>query len=520
MSQRFFYGWVVLAAAFVVITMSIGTLFTLGVFLKPIEDSMGWSRSGIGAIGLFNWIVMGAGGVVSGFVSDRVGTRRVVLVGAGLLSAGLLLSSHVQQMWQLYVTFGLLTGAGVSAFYVPLTVLAIKWFEGRRAMAAAVVSAGNGLGILALAPLARWLITEYDWRVAFFVLGVMALAVVVPCAWLLKGPAGRADSRLVLEGSLDAGAPTWPPHSPSGGQPFPSAGSSAAGAPTWPPHSPSGGQPFPSAGSSAAGAPTWPPHSPSGGQPFPSAGSSAAGAPTWPPHSPSGGQPFPSAGSSAAGAPTWPPHSPSGRPAQAPGSAGLPWRTWPFWAIALTHFCCCAAHSGPLFHLVSHAMDQGVGRMTAASILGASGFTSIFGRIGTGIVADRVGAKRTLLAALGFQALLIFLYLFASGTGALYMVSLAFGVAYGSAMPLYPVVTREFFGERAMGTAYGAVFFISCIGMGLGSYAGGAIHDLLGAYQWLFLGSFAIGSMAVVLGVTLKAPVAVGAPRPSPVAGG
>ncbi|HME92801.1 MAG TPA: MFS transporter [Methylomirabilota bacterium] len=113
-----------LAAAFVVIT--------LGVFLKPIEDSMGGSRSGIGAIGLFNWIVMGAGGVVSGFVPDRVGTRRVVLVGAGLLSAGLLLSSHVQQMWQLYVTFGLLIGAGVSGFYVSLTVLAIEWLRGGR----------------------------------------------------------------------------------------------------------------------------------------------------------------------------------------------------------------------------------------------------------------------------------------------------------------------------------------------------------------------------------------------------
>ena len=194
MSRRFFYGWVVLAAAFVVITMSIGTLFTLGVFLKPIEDSMGWSRSGIGAIGLFNWIVMGAGGVVSGFVSDRVGTRRVVLAGAALLSAGLLLSSHVQEMWHLYVTFGLLVGAGVSAFYVPLTVLAIKWFEGRRAMAAAVVSAGNGLGILALAPLTRWLINEYDWRVAFSVLGAIALMVVVPCALLLKGPAALATS--------------------------------------------------------------------------------------------------------------------------------------------------------------------------------------------------------------------------------------------------------------------------------------------------------------------------------------
>jgi MFS family permease len=433
--RRFLYGWVVLAAAFAVITMSIGTLFTLGVFLKPIEDSMGWSRSGIGAIGLFNWIVMGAGGVVSGFVSDRVGTRRVVLVGAALLAGGLLLSSHVLQMWQLYVSFGLLVGAGVSAFYVPLTVLAIKWFEGRRAMAAAVVWAGNGLGILALAPLTRWLISEYDWRVAFFLLGVLALVVVVPCALLLRGP-GEFETSARQGGSAEATAESPHTNVRRGG---------------------------------------------------------SAGAISGPPQMKS---------------------------LTEVNGGNSPWSTWPFWAIALTHFCCCAAHSGPLFHLVSHAMDQGVARMTAASILGVSGLTSIFGRIGTGIVADRVGAKRTLLAALSLQALLIFLYLFATGTGGLYAVSLAFGVAYGGAMPLYPVVTREYFGERVMGTAYGAVFFISCIGMGLGSYAGGAIHDVLGTYRVLFLGSFAIGLMAVVLGVTLKHPVAAQRPRPLPVAGG
>ena len=463
MTQRFFYGWVVLAAAFVIITMSIGTLFTLGVFLKPIEDSMGWSRSGIGAIGLFNWVVMGVGGVVSGFVSDRLGTRRVVLVGAVLLGLGLVLSSHVQDVWQLYVTFGLLVGAGVSTFYVPLTVLAIKWFDGRRGMAAAVVSTGNGLGILALAPLTRWLINEFDWRVAFLVLGNLAWVVVIPSALLLKGPAGR----------------------PGGGLPFSSSGSSAAGAQRWPPHSPSGGLP-------------------AGGLPFSSSGSSAAGAQRWPPHSPTGGQP---AGGLPAG----------GQPV-AGGAA--PWATWPFWAIALTHFCCCAAHSGPLFHLVSHAMDQGVDRMAAASILGASGLTSIFGRVGAGIVADRVGAKPTLLAALTLQAVLVLFYLFAAGTGGLYVVSLAFGVAYGGAMPLYALVTREYFGERILGTAYGGVFFISCIGMGLGSYAGGAIHDALGTYQWLFLGSFAIGAMAIVLGVTLRPPRATPATRPMPAMGG
>jgi MFS family permease len=410
MSERLFYGWVVLAAAFVIITMSIGTLFTLGVFLKPIEDSMGWSRSGIGAIGLFNWVVMGAGGVVSGFVSDRLGTRRVVLAGAIVLGLGLVLSSHVQEVWQFYVTFGLMVGAGVSAFYVPLTVLAIKWFEGRRGMAAAVVSAGNGLGILALAPLSRWLITEFDWRVAFLVLGNLAWVVVVPCALLLRQPGV----------------------------------------------------------SSAAGA-----------IPVDRRGGSA-------------------------GAISGPPQL----------------NTWPFWVIALTHFCCCAAHSGPLFHLVSHAMDQGVARMTAAGILGVSGLTSIFGRIGTGIVADRVGAKRTLLAALTAQAVIIALYVSATGTGALYALSLAFGVAYGGAMPLYPVLTREYFGERVLGTAYGTVFFISCIGMGLGSYAGGAIHDALGSYQWLFLGSFGIGAMAVLLGLSLRPPAGAAAARPRLAAGG
>ena len=423
MTPRFFYGWVVLGAAFVIITMSIGTLFTLGVFLNPIEASMGWSRSGIGAIGLFNWAVMGLGGVVSGFVSDRVGTRRVVLAGAGLLGLGLVLSSHVQEVWQLYVTFGLLVGAGVSTFYVPLTVLAIKWFDGRRGMAAAVVSTGNGLGILVLAPLTRWLINEFDWRVAFMILGNLAWVVVIPSALLLRDPAGGRRTRLPAdEGSVDARL-------------------------------------------SAAGG--------------------SAGAMSGPPQ-----------------------------------MKEPPWATWPFWAIALTHFCCCAAHSGPLFHLVSHAMDQGVARMAAASILGVSGLTSIFGRVGAGLIADRVGAKRTLLAALTLQAVLVLSYLFVTGTSGLYAVSLAFGVAYGGAMPLYAVVTREYFGERALGTVYGGVFFISCIGMGLGSYAGGAIHDALGSYQWLFLGSFAIGAMAIVLGVTLRPPAATPSPRPSPAMGG
>jgi MFS family permease len=181
-------------------------------------------------------------------------------------------------------------------------------------------------------------------------------------------------------------------------------------------------------------------------------------------------------------------------------------KTWPFWAVALTHFGCCAAHAGPIFHLVTHAIDQGVSKMAAAGILGLSGFSSIFGRVGTGMVADRIGAKPTLIAALALQAVTILAFLVVRDLGGLSALGFVFGIAYGGSMPLYALVVREYFGERVLGTAYGAVFFISCIGMGFGSYAGGAIHDALGSYAWLFIASGAIGGLAVMLAAALRPP--------------
>jgi MFS family permease len=416
-----FYGWTVLAAAFVIISMSIGMLFTLAIFLKPMEEAMGWSRSSISSVGLLNWVVMGLGGVLAGFISDRIGTRAVVLVGSGLLGLGLVLSSQVTALWQLYVTFGILVAGGVSAFYVPLTVLAIKWFGDRRGMAASVVSAGNGAGILLLSPLTRWLVNELDWRMAFLILGDLAWLVVIPMALLLRDAPPAPDGPVIGRRALlsSAGASKWPPLSPHGGQ---------------------------------------------------AVGSTL---------SPHGGQPV---------------------------GLGVIFRSWPFWAIALTHFACCAAHSGPIFHLVTHAIDQGVAKMSAASLLGLSGLSSIFGRVGTGIVADRVGAKPTLIAALMLQALTLFAFLFVRDLGPLSALTFVFGIAYGASMPLYALVTREYFGEEALGTAFGAVFFISCIGMGLGSYGGGFLYDALGSYMWLFLASGAIGAMAVVMAIALRPP--------------
>jgi len=91
-----------------------------------------------------------------------------------------------------------------------------------------------------------------------------------------------------------------------------------------------------------------------------------------------------------------------------------------------------------------------------------------------------------------------------------------FGFAYGGVMPLYAILVREYFGERIMGTAFGAVAFVSTLGMALGPWAGGWLYDTLGGYFWLFLGSFGIGLGAVAIAVTFRPPHAVVAALPTP----
>jgi MFS family permease len=94
----------------------------------------------------------------------------------------------------------------------------------------------------------------------------------------------------------------------------------------------------------------------------------------------------------------------------------------------------------------------------------------------------------------------------ADGPTGLFFQAMAFGVAYGGAMPLYALVSREFFGPRVIGTAFGGIFFISCIGMGLGAYTGGFVFDLLGSYWSLHLGSTLVGAAAVGLALGLRRP--------------
>jgi len=165
---------------------------------------------------------------------------------------------------------------------------------------------------------------------------------------------------------------------------------------------------------------------------------------------------------------------------------------------------------------VTHAIDHGVPAMAAATVLSAASLASLSGKIICGLVADRVGAKRTLVTGLALQAVAVSLYLVVRELPSFYALALMFGFAYGGVMPLYAILVREYFGARIMGTVFGAAAFVSTLGMALGPWAGGWLYDASGSYVWLFTGSAGIGLGAVAITFTFRAPRQLPAALPNP----
>jgi MFS family permease len=391
--MKIFYGWVVVGVGIVVTCVGFGAMLSLSIFLQPMAEAMGWSRTGIATAAMLNFLCMGVGAFMWGTLSDRFGTRTVVVCGGILLGLGMVLASRASTLLQFQLLFGAIVGVAAGSFYAPMTAATTRWFTRHRSLAVALVSAGLSMGSTVMAPFARWLISAYDWRTAMLVIGDLVWLVIIPVAFLIRNP----PSALVPAGRAAAAAD--------------------------------------------------------------------------------------------------------------PGmTIGQVVRTPQFAAIALTHFACCAAHSGPIFHMVTHAIDRGVPAMAAATVLSVAGLASLSGKIGCGIFADRVGAKRTLVAGLALQAVAISLYLFSGGLGSFYALALVFGFAYGGVMPLYAILVREYFGERVIGAAFGAVSLAATLGMALGPWLGGWLFDAVGSYAWMFIGSAAIGAGAVAIAVTFRPP--------------
>jgi MFS family permease len=114
------YGWVVVAVGALMTCVAFGSMLSLAVFLQPISQDMGWSRSGVSAAVTIDFLAMGLAAFFWGALSDRYGTRIVVLSGSLLLGAGLIGASQATSLWQFQFFFGVLIGIAAGSFYAPM----------------------------------------------------------------------------------------------------------------------------------------------------------------------------------------------------------------------------------------------------------------------------------------------------------------------------------------------------------------------------------------------------------------
>jgi MFS family permease len=386
---QFSYGWIVVGAGAMMTCVGFGAMLSLAVFLQPISTAMGWSRSGVSAAATIDFLCMGFAAFFWGALSDRFGTRIVVLAGSVLLGTGLIAASQATSLWQFQLAFGVLIGIAAGSFYAPMVAVASAWIEDHRSLAVALVSAGMGVAPLTIAPTASWLITTYDWRIAMLVIGIASWALLIPASLLVR-PAPKPAAH--------------------------------------------------------------------------SAGTTITPDTQW--------------------------------------TVAQALRTPQFITLALAHFACCAAHSGPIFHMVSYAMICGIAPLTAVTVYSLAGFSGLGGRLLLGALADRLGAKPVLVGGLFVQAMSVATYLAVAQLGEFYALSVIFGLAYGGVMPLYAVLVREYFGARIMGSVFGAVSAFASLGMALGPLAGGWVFDTFQTYNWLYVGSFGIGIAAVAVALS------------------
>ena len=186
--------WLVAALAFIILGFTRGLHSSFGVFYVALLDNFGWSRGA--TAGVFS-MVLTVDAILSpvvGHLLDRFGTKTIACAGCLALTAGLFLSSSIDRLWQLYIFFGLVSAVGITfTGMVPHVFLISEWFASNRASAIGFVYAGTGLGILLLAPMSEWLLSNWGWARAFQTFGGIVLIVLLPLVSVFyqHGPYGE-----------------------------------------------------------------------------------------------------------------------------------------------------------------------------------------------------------------------------------------------------------------------------------------------------------------------------------------
>jgi MFS family permease len=169
--------------------------YAFGVFFKPLSSEFGWTRAMTAGAFSLVWISQGLLASVMGGLNDRFGPRLVLTVCGCLIGAGWLLTSQISAVWQLYLFYGVIVGAGLGGVFVPLTSTTARWFVAKRGLMTGIVTAGVGIGTFLGPPVANWLIGVYSWRTSYIILGSAVLVGTVLAAQFLRRDPAQVGTR-------------------------------------------------------------------------------------------------------------------------------------------------------------------------------------------------------------------------------------------------------------------------------------------------------------------------------------
>ena len=216
-ARGIFYGWVVVAATFLVSVSTAGVMGLPGALMLPLEREFGWSASDVSGALAVRILLYGLMAPFSAALMERFGLKRVVLAAVLTIAGTLLLSMVMTQYWQMAALFGVALGLGTGLTALVMSaIISTRWFTARRGLVIGLLTASNATGQLAFLPLAAWIESRYGWRMALTPsLIALGLAATMAMLFLVERP---ADIGLAPYGETKIAPP--PAHKPTLGMAF------------------------------------------------------------------------------------------------------------------------------------------------------------------------------------------------------------------------------------------------------------------------------------------------------------
>jgi MFS family permease len=190
------YGWIVVIAAFLITFITCGVNYSYGVFFLPIVNEFGWSRGLAAVVVLVAGISYAITMPITGILADRYGYKWVLTISTGFLALGMVLSSQIHNLWQLYIFNGLLIGLSISAsFAIPVSLVAL-WFTRRQGLAVGTATLGVSLGTAIIPLVITYLISSVGWRLTFLLAGIAVAVICIPSALMMRSPTAAERQEL------------------------------------------------------------------------------------------------------------------------------------------------------------------------------------------------------------------------------------------------------------------------------------------------------------------------------------